>query len=502
MIFSDLGLSPEILDAVANAGYQTPTPIQEKAIPIILQGRDVLGCAQTGTGKTAAFTLPMIEILASGRAKARMPRSLILTPTRELATQISENFEMYGQNHKLSMALLIGGVSFDEQFRKLDRGVDVLVATPGRLLDHFGRGRVMLHGVKVLVIDESDRMLDMGFMPDVERIVGLLPPIRQTLFFSATMPREIRRLADAFLSNPKEITVDPPTSTAENVVQALAVVAERDKVNALRRLIDGKNVKNALIFCNRKKDVDVLARSLKSHGYEAAALHGDMIQSLRTSTLEGFKQGRIRLLVATDVAGRGIDIEDLSHVFNFDVPFNPEDYIHRVGRTGRAGKVGHAFTIATPADGGLVAAVIALIGKEIPAVEVDAIATQALEADDGRRRRGGRAPGRRPRENKADARPPRREHKSPTARRDQSSPAPAAGGEDKAAAPPARPEKKADARPPRRANKADRPRRSQQAKQGNNAPVVGMGDHVPAFLMAPLKKPARPAKKSAGGKGA
>src|ERR1051325_2370789 len=288
MSFESLGLSAPVLQAVTEKGYTTPTPIQEKAIPIVLMGRDVLGCAQTGTGKTASFVLPMIDILAEGRAKMRMPRSLILEPTRELAAQVAENFDIYGKYNKLNMALLIGGVSFDDQERALEKGVDVLIATPGRLLDHFERGKVLLNDVKVLVIDEADRMLVMGFIPDVERIVGLLPPLRQTLFFSATMPPEIRRLGDAFLTNPKEISVAPPASPAETGTQGLAIVPAEDKREALRRLIAAENVKNALIFCNRKKDVDILYKSLSKHGFSAAALHGDMPQTKRTETLDAF----------------------------------------------------------------------------------------------------------------------------------------------------------------------------------------------------------------------
>ncbi|HEY5597273.1 MAG TPA: DEAD/DEAH box helicase, partial [Kiloniellales bacterium] len=315
MHFTDLGLSPEVLKAVADVGYTTPTPIQAQAIPHILMGRDVLGCAQTGTGKTASFTLPMIDILASGRAKARMPRSLIVTPTRELATQISENFDLYGKNSKLSMALLIGGSSFVDQNKRLDRGVDVLIATPGRLLDLYERGKILLADVKILVIDEADRMLDMGFIPDVERIVGLLPKIRQTLFFSATMPREVRRLADAFLMNPKEISVDPPSSAADTVSQVLVKVHgdQKQKRAALRTLIQRENVKSALIFCNRKRDVDVLFKSLRNHDFSVAALHGDMAQPVRTATLESFKAGEITLLVCSDVAARGLDLPAVSH---------------------------------------------------------------------------------------------------------------------------------------------------------------------------------------------
>ncbi|MFI5018623.1 MAG: DEAD/DEAH box helicase, partial [Dongiales bacterium] len=388
MTFSDLGLSPEVLRAVEEVGYVEPTPIQAQAIPHVLMGRDVLGSAQTGTGKTASFTLPMIDILTSGRARARMPRSLILEPTRELATQVAENFDTYGKYHKLSQALLIGGESFVEQLKKLDRGVDVLIATPGRMLDLFERGKILLSDVKILVIDEADRMLDMGFIPDVERIVGLLPKIRQTLFFSATMPPEIRRLADAFLANPKEISVAPAASPALLVEQALVVIDGEEKREALRRLIRSEEVRNAIIFCNRKKDVDILQKSLARHGFDVAALHGDLPQAKRTETLERFKNDEIRLLVASDVAARGLDIQGLSHVFNFDVPIHAEDYVHRIGRTGRAGLKGRAFTLAAPEDGRFVAAIVALIGKDIPAAEVEGIATQQLVYDDTRRGRG------------------------------------------------------------------------------------------------------------------
>ncbi|HJQ59982.1 MAG TPA: DEAD/DEAH box helicase, partial [Vineibacter sp.] len=391
MGFDLLGLGPEVLKAVADAGYTTPTPIQEQAIPYVLMGRDVLGCAQTGTGKTAGFTLPMIEILGSGRAKARMPRSLILEPTRELAAQVSESFETYGKYHKLSKALLIGGMSFDDQEKILDRGVDVLIATPGRLLDHFERGKVLLNDVKILVIDEADRMLDMGFIPDVERIVALVSQIRQTLFFSATMPPEIRRLADAFLMNPKEISVTRPATAAVNIVQGLAIVPEVEKREALRRLIRSQDVKNALIFCNRKKDVDILHKSLARHGFNVGALHGDMAQAVRMDTLERFKLGEIRLLVCSDVAARGLDIDDMSHVFNFDVPFQPEDYVHRIGRTGRAGKTGAAFTLASPEDGNLVAAIERITGQEIPRIAVPDMDAADFDAEgDARGRRRGR----------------------------------------------------------------------------------------------------------------
>src|SRR5206468_6187485 len=368
MGFSELGLSPELLQAVSEAGYTIPTPIQQQAIPHVQRGRDVLGCAQTGTGKTASFVLPMVDMLAAGRARVRMPRSLILEPTRELATQVAASFELYGKHHRLTMALLIGGESFTDQERKLDRGVDVLIATPGRLLDLYERGKILMNDVKILVIDEADRMLDMGFIPDVERIVSYLPKLRQTLFFSATMPPEIKWLADRFLSNPKEVTVSPPASAGINIVQGLVVVPEEDKREALRRLIKSQEIKNALVFCNRKRDVAILQASLKKHGFNAGALHGDMSQPARMETLERFKQGEIQILVASDVAARGLDIVDMSHVFNFDVPFSPEDYVHRIGRTGRAGKTGHSFTLASPSDGGLVEAIEKLIGTTIPRI--------------------------------------------------------------------------------------------------------------------------------------
>src|SRR5438045_6414739 len=385
MNFNELGLSPELLQAITDTGYTTPTPIQEQAIPVVTQGRDVLGCAQTGTGKTASFALPMIDKLAAGRSRARMPRSLILEPTRELATQVEASFERYGKHHRLATALLIGGESFADQERKLDRGVDVLIATPGRLLDLFERGKILLSDVRILVIDEADRMLDLGFSPDVERIGGCWPRTRHTLFFSATMPPVIRRLADAFLKDPVGISVAPPASPAALVEQSLIVVAPEDKRDTLRHLIASEDVKNALIFCNRKRDVDILQRSLTRHGLDAAALHGDMPQPKRTETLERFKNGEIRLLVASDVAARGLDIQGLSHVFNFDVPYHAEDYIHRIGRTGRAGLHGRAFTLAAPEDGKSVAAIQRLIGKDIPVAALAQIDAAELDFDGGDR---------------------------------------------------------------------------------------------------------------------
>src|SRR6202522_3025176 len=381
--FDDLGLSPEILRAVTESGYTTPTPIQAQGIPEVLKRRDIIGIAQTGTGKTASFTLPMIELLARGRAKARMPRSLILEPTRELAAQVSESFERYGKYNRLSMALLIGGVSFDEQDKKLDRGVDVLIATPGRLLDHFERGKLMLSQVQVLVIDEADRMLDMGFIPDVERICKLIPFTRQTLFFSATMPPEIPRLADAFLHNPEKIEVSRPATTVATITQ-LQVPAGReahDKREILRGLLrEAKDLNNAIIFCNRKREVAVVHKSLQKHGFSVGALHGDMDQSARTAALDQFRTGEIPLLVASDVAARGLDIPAVSHVFNFDVPHHADDYVHRIGRTGRAGRAGTAISIVTSLDQKSMAAIEKLIGQSIPHIETGAESGEPAEA--------------------------------------------------------------------------------------------------------------------------
>src|ERR1700752_1536994 len=372
MSFSQLGLSEKVLAAVQAAGYTKPTPIQDQAIPHVLARRDVLGIAQTGTGKTAAFTLPMITRLENGRARARMPRTLILEPTRELAAQVQESFEKYGAGQKLNVALVIGGVSFDEQDAKLTRGVDVLIATPGRLLDHFERGRLLLTGVELLVIDEADRMLDMGFIPDIERICKLVPFTRQTLFFTATMPSEIRRITEQFLHNPARVEVAKPATTLATTAQFLVKSGREghDKRDALRRLIRAaEGLKNAIVFCNRKRDVAVLHRSLLRHGFGAVALHGDMDQPARMAALEQFRRGETPLLVASDVAARGLDIPDVSHVFNFDVPHHPDDYVHRVGRTGRAGRSGTAISIVSPMDRKAVGAIEKLIGRSIPWIE-------------------------------------------------------------------------------------------------------------------------------------
>lgn len=368
MSFSKLGLSEKVLAAVESAGYQIPTPIQDQAIPHVLARRDVLGIAQTGTGKTAAFVLPMLTMLEQGRARARMPRTLILEPTRELAAQVEESFIKYGMKHKLNVALLIGGVSFDDQDSKLLRGVDVLIATPGRLLDHFERGRLLLSGVELLVIDEADRMLDMGFIPDIERIGKLVPFTRQTLFFTATMPSEIQRIADTFLHSPVRVEVSRPATTAVTVSQILVSAGRQphEKREMLRSLIrSAEGMKNAIVFCNRKREVALLHRSLVRHGFNAVALHGDMDQPARMAALDQFRKGDAALLVASDVAARGLDIPDVSHVYNFDVPHHADDYVHRVGRTGRAGRLGTAVTIVTPEDAKAVQAIEKLTGQTL-----------------------------------------------------------------------------------------------------------------------------------------
>ena len=372
--FSELGLSAPTLQAVADTGYTTATPIQAQAIPVVLQGRDVLGIAQTGTGKTAAFTLPMVDRLAAGRSKARMPRSLVIAPTRELADQVAMSFDKYAKGQKLSWALLIGGVSFGDQEMKLDRGVDVLIATPGRLLDHFERGKLLLTGVQIMVVDEADRMLDMGFIPDLERIFKLTPVKKQTLFFSATMPPEITRLTKQFLNDPVRIEASRPATTGENITQHIVRVPSPDpgmKRLALRTLAGREEVRNGIVFCNRKSEVDIVAKSLQKHGFNASPIHGDLEQSMRMKTLDAFRKGDLKLLVASDVAARGLDIPDVSHVFNYDVPHHADDYVHRIGRTGRAGKSGETYMLVTSADARSLDKVLKLIGKTPDEVTLD-----------------------------------------------------------------------------------------------------------------------------------
>ncbi|HWJ88878.1 MAG TPA: DEAD/DEAH box helicase [Pelagibacterium sp.] len=366
--FSELGLGDKVTEAVIAAGYTRPTDIQAQAIPHVLEKKDLIGIAQTGTGKTASFVLPMLTLLEKGRARARMPRTLILEPTRELAAQVHENFEKYGKNHRLTVALLIGGVSFEDQNKKLDRGADVLIATPGRMLDHFERGRLLLTGVDILVIDEADRMLDMGFIPDIERICGLLPARRQTLFFSATMPPEIQKLTQRFLHDPVRVEVARQNSTADTIDQKLLKVGKTpaEKRAALRDQIRAaKDLQNAIVFCNRKRDVAIVARSLERHGFSAGALHGDMDQKSRMETLDSFRAGALPILVASDVAARGLDIPAVSHVFNFDIPTHAEDYVHRIGRTGRAGRSGSAITLVGPGESKYVDAITKLIQRDI-----------------------------------------------------------------------------------------------------------------------------------------
>ncbi len=389
--FSQLGLSPPTLQAVADTGYTTATPIQAQAIPVALAGRDVLGIAQTGTGKTAAFTLPMVDRLASGRARARMPRALVLAPTRELADQVAESFAKYAKGTRLNWALLIGGVSMGDQVAMLTKGVDVLIATPGRLLDLFERGKILLTGVELMVVDEADRMLDMGFIPDIERIFKLTPPRRQTLFFSATMPPEITRLTSQFLKDPTRIEVSRPAQTADTITQYVTRLPTSDpkaKRTALRALVERGDVQNGIVFCNRKSEVDIVAKSLKTHGFDAAPIHGDLDQSLRMKTLAAFRAGELKLLVASDVAARGLDIPAVSHVFNYDVPHHADDYVHRIGRTGRAGRLGEAFMIVTPADDKSLDKVLKLIKKDPVELPLDGIDFAAIK--DQPRRDGGR----------------------------------------------------------------------------------------------------------------
>ena len=566
MKFSDLDLDPKVMQAVAEAGYDTPTPIQMQAIPNALMGRDILGIAQTGSGKTAAFTLPMISILAQGRARARMPRSLILCPTRELAAQVAEAFETYGKHHKLTKALLIGGTSFKDQDKLIDKGVDVLIATPGRLLDHHERGKLMLTGVQVMVVDEADRMLDMGFIPDIERIFNLTPFTRQTLFFSATMPPEITRLTEAFLHNPVRVEVAKQATTAESIEQSVVrhrpsakERADREKRELLAALIRGEaeTLTNAIVFCNRKRDVDVVFKALKKDGFNVGALHGDLEQSVRTRTLDGFRHNEITVLVASDVAARGLDIPTVSHVLNYDVPIHAEDYVHRIGRTGRAGRKGVAVTLAGPADGKYLDKIVEMIGRAIPEranpllgdapapAEVAAVEAPAVKAADEaeaapakprrtrtRRPRAEAAPetiaaetsasestpeapmpeapqeiaapealaviepetvdprapseaAEAPRRNARRDAPPRAEPREDSPRADRRDDGGRSGRRDEAP----RTEKREDAP---RADKRDEGGRGDRRRDDSGrarwddrrggAPVVGMGDHVPAFL--------------------
>ncbi len=490
MSFAELGLSEKVQQAVSSAGYTEPTPIQAQAIPHVLARKDVLGIAQTGTGKTAAFTLPMLTLLETGRARARMPRTLILEPTRELAAQVEDNFDKYGINHKLSVALLIGGVSFGDQDAKITRGVDVLIATPGRLLDHFERGKLLLTGVELLVIDEADRMLDMGFIPDIERIVKLVPFTRQTLFFSATMPPEIQRLADAFLHNPVKVEVARAASTASTITQRLVSTGRDDfeKRETLRELIrNATDLQNAIVFCNRKRDVAVLHRSLQKHGFAAAALHGDMDQHARMAALDSFRTGEMPILVASDVAARGLDIPAVSHVFNYDIPHHAEDYVHRIGRTGRAGRAGQSFTLVGPGDEKSLAAIEKLIGQPVE-WQGPTLAERPHSEGSSRRRSGRGERGERSEERSSRGRKVK-------VRSSGRSPEPSEAAREEAPAPrtvPVPREEQPNRSPRRERDRPERDRSSDRGYQGrsrrddDDENVIGLGDHVPAFLMRPV----------------
>ncbi|HUG46669.1 MAG TPA: DEAD/DEAH box helicase [Sphingomicrobium sp.] len=381
MTFADLGLSDQLLRAVEDSGYTEPTPIQRGAIPTVLMGKDLVGIAQTGTGKTAGFVLPMIDILAEGRSRARMPRSLILEPTRELAAQVAENFEKYGKYHKLSMALLIGGVQMGDQVKALEKGVDVLIATPGRLLDLFQRGKILMTGCDLLVIDEADRMLDMGFIPDIEEICSKLPASRQTLLFSATMPPPIQKLAAKFLRDPKQIEMARPATANVNIEQRLVEVKSSEKRETLRKLLRSEDVKNAIIFCNRKTTVRELTTSLRRARFAAGQIQGDMDQSERIAELDRFKSNEHNILVASDVAARGLDIKGVSHIFNFDVPWQPDDYIHRIGRTGRAGATGVAITLASREEADQISAIEKMLGQPISRLGKEPLKAEAKRQD-------------------------------------------------------------------------------------------------------------------------
>jgi superfamily II DNA/RNA helicase len=518
MSFSNLGLSDKVLAAVAATGYTTPTPIQEQAIPHVLARRDVLGIAQTGTGKTAAFVLPMLTMLEKGRARARMPRTLILEPTRELAAQVKENFDKYGAGQKLNVALLIGGVSFGDQDTKLTRGVDVLIATPGRLLDHTERGGLLLTGVELLVIDEADRMLDMGFIPDIERICKMIPFTRQTLFFTATMPPEIRRITETFLHNPEKVEVSRPATTAVGVSQFQVPVSREphEKRDVLRRLLrDAKDLQNAIIFCNRKREVAVLHKSLQKHGFSVGALHGDMDQPARMQALDQFRKGEIPLLVASDVAARGLDIPAVSHVFNFDVPHHADDYVHRVGRTGRAGRAGTAISIVAPLDQKSIVAIEKLIGQTIPQAEGYARSADApAETSDEQPRehrgrdgsRGGRNKPRRERGEREAQREPRRSHGGRGHASQNQQPVAASTLQDSAHQDSVPQESAAQSPTRQDSGRQDSGRRGsapQRAPAPSRAPSIGRAEtprapredrsepadhsHLPAFLLRPVR---------------
>lgn len=367
MEFKDLGLMPTLLDNVRNTGYQIPTPIQQATIPLVLDGKDVLGCAQTGTGKTAAFALPILQRLKETppRRNATVIRSLILSPTRELALQTYENFQQYGRKMGLESAVIFGGVGQGGQVEALHRGADIVIACPGRLLDLMGQGLVRLDWVEIFVLDEADRMLDMGFIHDVRKIVRCLPEERQTLLFSATMPPEVEKLALDLLTDPENVKVDPVTSTVDAIDQCLYYVDKGNKKYLLAQLLKDRDVESALVFSRTKHGVDRIVRDLKRAGIEAAGIHGDKSQNARQTALNRFRSGDCRVLVATDIAARGIDVAGLSHVFNYDMPMEPEAYIHRIGRTGRAGRDGKAISFCCIDEVKQLNQVEKLIGKRL-----------------------------------------------------------------------------------------------------------------------------------------
>lgn len=488
MTFKELNLSETILSAIESAGYETPTPIQKAAIPPAIEGNDVLGIAQTGTGKTASFTIPMLTKLERGRARARMPRSLILAPTRELAAQVSEGFEQLGKNHKLTIALLIGGVSFEEQFKKLDRGADVLIATPGRLMDHFSRGKVLLTGVEILVIDEADRMLDMGFIDDIKKICGLLPPKRQTMFFSATMPPEIQKFTQEFLKSPVKVEIERQSSTASTITQRFQFldVDEKTKRAEFRKAINEHEIENAIIFCNRKRDVSILFKSMSKHDYSVGALHGDMDQRQRMDTLEKFRAGEITYLVASDVAARGLDIPNVGHVFNFDIPIHAEDYIHRIGRTGRAGRKGYAASFITPNDKKYLDAILEL-SKDTPVWIGDAPTDEDFRTrgrgsrnnnknkDSKKRKQSAKVNNNKNAEDlTADQEITNSENtkqKTATKRRKSTKKQPSNSSKQ-----------------PAKASASNVEKQSEPQKKPKGQPIIGMGDHVPAFMLRSVSK--------------
>lgn len=373
MLFTELSIIKPILDALNEEGYTTPTPIQQQAIPFILKGRDLLGCAQTGTGKTAAFAIPMLQLLAkptSMESRGQRPiRALILTPTRELAIQIQDSFNAYGRHLRLKNLVVFGGVNQNPQVDALRRGVDILVATPGRLLDLMSQGHIRLNEIELFVLDEADRMLDMGFVHDVKRVITKIPAKRQTLFFSATMPAEIQSLANSILTNPEKVEVAPVSSTADTIRQSLYYVAKENKKSLLAYILADTSIETALVFTRTKHGADKVVKDLVRIGISAEAIHGNKSQNARQRALTNFKNRETRILVATDIAARGIDVDELTHVINYELPDVPETYVHRIGRTGRAGLSGTSFSFCDAEETAELRDIHKVIGKQIPVQE-------------------------------------------------------------------------------------------------------------------------------------